>query len=66
MYEEYSLKDKCYAIIEWAKYRKNFDISFVESVLEYEEERGETTIAQENAIDHIISKWRIKISKYLE
>lgn len=51
--------DRCERILKWSKYIKKFDTSFIESVMDYYDEHGEFTIAQEIAIDNIIRKFRI-------
>jgi hypothetical protein len=54
-------EDKCNAILEWAKGKPGFDPEFVENMLDVIEGGGELTERQGNAIDNIISKWRIEI-----
>jgi len=52
---------KCEMIKKWNEcIKKDFDITFIENVMDYYDDRGEFTTGQENAIDNIIQKFHIK------
>lgn len=53
--------EKIDAILNWARSKPNFDTEFVESVENQLNERGDLTSAQEEALDNIIEKFRIKV-----
>ena len=59
--DDYKLK--CDAIIVWAsrKKGKQFDISFVESVLQFIDNADHITDRQAECIDTIITKFKIEI-----
>jgi hypothetical protein len=59
-------EEKVDNILLWALNKKGrpFDTSFIDSLKEYYETRGEFTISQENAIDNIYEKFRVQ--KWIE
>lgn len=61
---EKSSQQKINAVIRWARSRKWFDTEFVESLQEKLDEYGELTSAQEEGLDNIIKKFKIKLEAY--
>ena len=57
----WDLNSKCNAIINWAKYRPNFNIDFVQSVLESDD----PSEYMMEGVDNIIKRFRIT-SKWLD
>jgi len=58
---EIDFENKCYKILEWAKRNPHFRTQFIKSVLDFYYETGIYTSSQEQAINNIIIKWKIKL-----
>lgn len=58
--------DKIYGIQRWAAEEcTKFDTDFVDELEEKLEEYGELTVGQDEALDRIISSWRISVKYFL-
>lgn len=53
--------DKIYAILDYADSRSSFDTDFIYSIKDYYETHGELSLAQEDALDNIITRFRIEV-----
>ena len=61
-------EDKLEVILDWAENsdlarEKRFDSSTFEEIQKYYERNGRFTSGQENAIDNVYNKWRLKYWK---
>jgi hypothetical protein len=54
----------CEEILEWSRYKENFDTRFIESIMDFYKRTGFFTRSQKYAIDNIVEKWNIPISHY--
>ena len=57
----YNFQEKCWAILNWAEYNKDFDTKFVLSVSASYGTRG-----QEDAIDNIVEGFNIDLDKWAD
>lgn len=61
----YTVDEKCTAIYAWKKSdNKTFDLSFVESVHDHFLRYGQASTSQIEALDNILRKFKISVTKW--
>lgn len=65
MIGDYSDDELVGAVLDWAEENENFDTTFVESLAEHLESRGDLSEKQRTALENIIISCKIDVSAYV-
>lgn len=64
-FDSYSDEEMVNGVLAWAEDHPDFDSSFIESLSESVEKRGELSEKQRDAVENIAAKWKIDIGEYV-